>query len=73
MNSTISMRHRPVLDHLRTGEWKSTAKLPFPVTGYAMDVLAANGWIERRGSSNAVEIRITPDGMAALTAPVKTF
>lgn len=68
---TINMAHRQVMDHLRSGEWKFAAKLPVLASEYALDRMVASGWLERRGTREKAEIRLTPVGLDALKAPVR--
>lgn len=69
--AAINMAHRQVMDHLRSGEWKLAAKLPVLASEYALDRMVASGWIERRGSREKAEIRLTPAGLDALKAPIR--
>ena len=71
MSPVVTMGYRQILDHLRSGEWKFAARMAVPVSAVALDRMVANGWIERRGKQNNAEIRITSEGLAALTAPVR--
>ena len=73
MISTINMAHRQVLHHLRSGEWRFAAKLPVLATEYALDRMVGTGWLERRGSREKTEIRLTTAGLDALKAPVRQF
>lgn len=70
MSPAVTMGYRQVLDRLRSGEWKLIARMTIPVSSIALDRMVANGWVERRGEGNNVEIRITAEGLAALTALV---
>lgn len=73
MVSTVNMAHRQIMHHLRSGEWKFSMKLPVLASEYALDKMVANGWVERRGSRDKIEIRLTAAGLDALKAPVKEF
>ena len=70
MSPAVTMGYRQVQDRLRSGEWKFVFRMTIPVSSITLDRMIANGWIERRGEGNKVEIRITAEGLAALTAPV---
>ncbi len=62
-------RQRQVLDHLRDGDWKSIHQLPVPVREKLLARLIALAWIETRGDTTELEIRITERGYEALTSP----
>lgn len=67
----LNMAHRQVMQYLRSGEWKFAARLPVLASEYALDRMVANGWMERRGSRDKIEIRLTTAGLDALKAPVR--
>ena len=73
MTSKLNMAHRQILHHLRSGEWKFATKLPVLASEYALEKMAASGWLERRGPRDKVEIRLTAAGLDALKAPVRQF
>ena len=73
MTPKLNMAHRQILHHLRSGEWKFAAKLPVLASDYALGRMAASGWVERRGSRDKTEIRLTAAGLDALKAPVRQF
>jgi DNA-binding PadR family transcriptional regulator len=61
---------RQVMQYLRSGDWNNVAKLPVATTVGAINRLADNGWIERRGGGQRSEIKLTAAGLAALQAPI---
>jgi DNA-binding PadR family transcriptional regulator len=62
---------RQVMQYLRSGDWNFVSKLPVATTAKALNRLADNGWIERRGGGGPRSaIKLTPAGLAALQAPI---
>ncbi len=62
-------RERQLLQYLRRGDWVSAWLLPdAPKT---LDALIRKDWVERAGDGTAVVYRITEQGMAAKTAPIR--
>jgi hypothetical protein len=62
-------RERQLLQYLRGQSWVSVCLLPdAPKT---LERLRRKQWIERAGDGPAVVYRITEQGMAAKTAPVR--
>lgn len=69
-DAQMNNRFRHVMDKLRDGGWKAAAKLSVPTTKPTIERMLATGWIERRGGGLKAEIRITPEGLIALKAPL---
>jgi hypothetical protein len=46
------------------------SKLPIPVSPALIERITQYGWIETRGEGQAFEIKLTPEGLAALQTPV---
>ncbi len=64
-------RERQLLQYLLGRGWVSVCLLPdAPKT---LDTLLRKQWIERAGDGRAVVYRITEQGMAAKTAPVRLY
>jgi hypothetical protein len=69
---TVKAGQRQLLQYLRPGDWKIAARLPVVATQHMVDQLFDFGWIERRGNGALTEIKLTPTGLSALQAPVKS-
>ncbi len=62
-------RERQLMQQLRGAGWvKATA---LPVTPRVIANLLSKGWLESHDSEGAVKYRLTDQGLAAKTAPVK--
>ena len=59
-----------MMQYLRSCDWKIVATLPVAATAGTLRRLIDYGWIERRGSGQRSEIKLTPAGLAALQAPI---
>jgi hypothetical protein len=70
MSAVLSMTYRSMLDPLRSSEWKNVATFRTSISARALNQIITSGWVEIRGGGKTVEIRITPFGLKALTAPV---
>ena len=68
--SGVNASQRQVMQYLRTRDWVLLHKLPMPAGERAINRLAENGWIERRGGGPRSEIRLTPAGLLALQTPI---
>ncbi len=66
----VNAKQRQLMQYLRTGSWVSVSRLPVPASPALMERITQNGWIETRGEGQAIEIKLTPEGMAALQTPV---
>ena len=73
MTPPLKIAYRQVVDHVRSGAWKRAAKLPVLASEYAVGRMVDNGWIERRGSHDELELRLTAAGLEALKAPVREY
>ena len=62
-------RERQLLQYLRGRGWVNEALLP--PARKTLDTLLRNEWIERAGDGPTVAYRISEQGMAAKTAPVR--
>ena len=60
---------RQIMQRLRGKGWVKA--LMIPGTSKMIQRLLAKGWIERQGSGNELQYRITDAGLAAKKAPVK--
>jgi hypothetical protein len=66
----VNAKQRQLIQYLRTGSWVSMSKLPIPVSPALIERITQYGWIETRGEGQAFEIKLTPEGLAALQTPV---
>lgn len=68
--SGVNAIQRQLMQYLRAGAWVSVSKLSIPVGQRTLSRLAENGWIERRGSGQRSEIKLTPAGLIALQTQI---
>ena len=66
----VTAVQRPLMHYLRAGDWVFISKLPIPVGQGTIDRIVANGCGERRGDGYGLELKLTPEGLAALQRPV---
>ena len=66
----VTAVQRVLMHYLRAGDWVFVSKLPIPVGRGPIDRIVANGWVERRGDGYGLELKLTPEGLAALQRPV---
>ena len=64
------MRDRQVMQHLKGGAWKPIWQLGAPAGDRLLNRLVGFGWIERRQQDGRIQIRLTPQGLEALKAPL---
>ncbi len=67
------MRDRQVMQHLKSGEWKSIWQLGVPAGERLLDRMVGFGWIERRVQHGRGQIRITPTGLEVLKVPLPNY
>ncbi len=65
----ITHPQRQFLQYLRDAGWRRATELPDSPKVIAK--LLRSGWIERNGNDSQLAYRITPNGLAAKTAPIK--
>jgi hypothetical protein len=65
----ITHPQRQFLQYLRDAGWRRSVNLPD--SPKVITKLLRKGWIERGGNGSDVAYRITPQGLAAKTTPVK--
>ena len=66
----VTAVQRALMHYLRAGDWVFISKLPIPVGQGTIDRIVANGWCERRGDRYWLELKLTPEGLAALQRPI---
>lgn len=59
------------MQHLRSGDWKSVAKLPVSASPATLNGIFGKGWIERQGGGPMSEIKLTASGLLALKAKIR--
>jgi DNA-binding PadR family transcriptional regulator len=67
------MTQRYFMQRLRTDAWRRLAAVSTGATEGFLKSLISNGWIERQGMAPDQEVRLTPSGLEALRAPVRTY
>jgi hypothetical protein len=65
----VKSGQRQLMEHLRSGDWTSVAKLPVVASDYMPNQFVGYGWIEQRGDGAKAEIKLTAAGLLALQAP----
>ena len=67
------MTQRNFMQRLRTDAWRRLATVSVSPTEGFLKRLVAKGWIEPRGMGPDQEFRLTPAGLEARRAPVRTY
>ena len=67
---TVKAVQRQLMQYLRSGDWKLVAKLPVSASPDTLNRITQYGWIERRSGGPRSEIKLTPEGLIALLAPI---
>ena len=68
--SGVKAMQRQLMQYLRSSNWVLLSALPVPASQRTLNLLAENGWIERRGGGPRSEIKLTPAGLLALQQPI---
>ena len=66
----VKSGQRQLMQYLRSGDWKIATKIPVVASKHMLNQIADYGWIERRGTGERFEIKLTSAGLAALQAPI---
>jgi hypothetical protein len=64
---------RQFMQRLRTDKWRRLLSVSAPAGNRLLVGMIENGWIERRGIEPDQEVRLTPAGLEALRATLRTF